>query len=114
MSRGAAVSLSQSIGLSDSVLDLGIEDVTSHRSAHPNAKIELARISGDMRTECVNFVSRGNPGWPRYDPQTRSTRVHNAEPTTLPYPEEPSRRLWANHRFDTLDLIARPRAPGRV
>jgi para-nitrobenzyl esterase len=87
---------------------LGINDVTNHRSAHPNAHSELARISAAMRTECVNFASHGDPGWPRYDPRARLTRVYNAEPSTEPYPEEPSRRLWADNRFDTLDLIGRP------
>ena len=84
---------------------LGTDDVTNHRSAHRNANIELGRISSDMRTECVNFAARGNPGWPHYDSHARLTRVYNAEPTTEPYPEEPSRRLWAEHRFDALDLI---------
>jgi len=46
----------------------------------------------------------GDPGWAPYDPLTRSTRVYDAEPSTQPYPEERSRRIWHTHRFGTLDL----------
>jgi hypothetical protein len=35
-----------------------------------------------MRTDWVDFASTGNPGWASYDPNTRSTRVYTAEPTT--------------------------------
>lgn len=57
-----------------------------------------------MRTDWVSFATTGKPGWAPYDPQTRTTRVYNAEPTTQPYPEESSRRIWSAHHFDTLDL----------
>lgn len=84
---------------------LTTEDVNNHRCAHPNAANELHSVSRAMRTDWVNFASRGNPGWPRFDPHTRWARVYNAEPTTRPYPEDRSRRIWADHQFDTLDLI---------
>ena len=51
-------------------------------SACPNAANQVVRVSRDMRTNWVNFASTGNPGWASYDPNTRSTRVYTAEPTT--------------------------------
>ena len=74
-------------------------------SACPNAANEVVRVSRDMRTYWVNFASTGNPGWASYDPNTRSTRVYTAEPTTQPYPEKRSRRICSTHRFDTLDPL---------
>lgn len=52
----------------------------------------------------VDFATHGAPTWPPYEPGTRTTRVYNTDTTGQPYPEEPSRQLWAHHRFDTLDL----------
>lgn len=83
---------------------LTAREVSSQRSAHPNATNELHSVSRAMRTDWVNFVSSGNPGWPRFDPHARSARVYDAELTTQPYPEDRSRRIWADHQFDTLDL----------
>lgn len=91
---------------------LNVDDVRSHPSAGPNAADEAIRVSHHMRTDWLNFATTGNPGWAPYDPNTRSTRVYNAEPTTQPYPEESSRRIWHTHQFDTLDLpthAAKPR-----
>ncbi|MET8777363.1 carboxylesterase family protein [Nocardia sp. NPDC004654] len=88
---------------------LGADEVRAHRSAHPNAANEIAQVSADMRTDWVNFAATGEPGWAPYDPRTRTTRVYDATPTTRPYPEERSRRMWSTHEFDTLDLL---RAPG--
>ena len=74
-------------------------------SACPNASNEVVRVSRAQRTDWVNFASTGNPGWASYHPNTRSTRVYTAEPTTQPYPEKRSRRICSTHRFDTLDLL---------
>lgn len=82
---------------------LGDDMVSSHPSAVPNAAAEAVRVSEQMRTDWLNFAT-GDPGWPPYDPDARITRVYNAEPSTVPYPEETSRQIWRNHRFDTLDL----------
>ena len=58
-----------------------------------------------MRTDWVDFATHGAPAWPSYDPSgTPTTRVYNTDTTDRPYPEEVSRRLWAHHRFDALDL----------
>ncbi|WP_051182043.1 carboxylesterase/lipase family protein [Nocardia vinacea] len=84
---------------------LGSDEVRAHRSAHPNAANEITRVSHRMRTDWVTFATTGEPGWAPYDPHTRTTRVYNAEPTTQPYPEEHSRRIWSTHQFDTLDLL---------
>lgn len=103
-------SFNQELGASHSldfllVLDtLSIDDVRSHPSARPNAANEVSRVSDQMRTDWVRFATTGNPGWAPYESETRTTRVYDAEPTTQPYPEERSRRIWCTHRFDTLDL----------
>ncbi len=83
---------------------LAPDEVRAHRFAHPSAANEITRVSHRMRTDWVTFATTGDPGWPPYDSHTRSTRVYNAVPTTQPYPEERSRRIWSTYRFDTLDL----------
>ncbi|MFI6365551.1 carboxylesterase/lipase family protein [Nocardia sp. NPDC050630] len=83
---------------------LSPDEVRAHRSAHPNAANEITRVAQHMRTDWVNFATTGNPGWAPYDPQTRTTRVYQAEPIIQPYPEEISRRIWSAHQFGTLDL----------
>lgn len=90
----------------DALLVLGTLDpdvVRSHPAAIPNAAEEALDVAHQMRTEWLDFAT-GDPGWPPYDPATRTTRVYKAAPTTVPYPEETSRRIWRDHRFDTLDL----------
>ncbi|MBF6328100.1 carboxylesterase/lipase family protein [Nocardia transvalensis] len=86
---------------------LGAEEVRSHPAARPHAADELIRVAHHMRTDWLNFATTGDPGWAPYDPDTRPTRVYTAEPTTQPYPEELSRRIWSTHHFDTLDLLHR-------
>ncbi|MFD8098175.1 carboxylesterase/lipase family protein [Nocardia fluminea] len=83
---------------------LSPDEVRAHRAAHPSAADEITHVAQQMRTDWVNFATTGNPGWTPYDPRARTTRVYDAEPVTQPYPEEPSRRIWSAHRFDTLDL----------
>jgi para-nitrobenzyl esterase len=83
---------------------LGIDDVRGHPSALPDASHEISNVSRRMRADWVSFATTGNPGWAPYEPRTRTTRVYDADPTTRLYPEEPSRRIWATHRFDTLDI----------
>ncbi|MFI6169646.1 carboxylesterase/lipase family protein [Nocardia sp. NPDC051052] len=84
---------------------LDLVEVRDHPSAFPNAAAEAVHVAHHMRTDWLTFATTGTPGWTPYDPDTRSTRVYTAEPTTQPYPEERSRRIWATHRFDTLDLL---------
>ena len=87
---------------------LDIDDVRNHSAVYPNAAGEAPGVSRDMRTDWVNFATTGDPGWSTYDPHARITRVYNAEPTTQPYPEENSRRIWSAHQFDTLDIQGTP------
>ncbi|MEV0032206.1 carboxylesterase family protein [Nocardia sp. NPDC050793] len=84
---------------------LSSAEVRAHPAAHPNAANEVTHVANDIRTDWVNFATTGKPGWAPYDPQTRTTRVYDAEPITQPYPEERSRRIWRTHRFDILDLL---------
>ncbi|MEV4236734.1 carboxylesterase family protein [Nocardia sp. NPDC049737] len=85
---------------------LSPDEVRAHPCAHPNAANEITPVAHHMRTDWVRFATTGKPGWAPYDPQTRTTRVYDAEPTTQPYPEETSRRIWSAHQFDTLDLTS--------
>lgn len=87
---------------------LDIDDVRNHSAVYPNAAGQAPGVSRDMRTDWVNFATTGDPGWSTYDPHARTTRVYNAEPTTQPYPEENSRRIWSAHQFDTLDIQGTP------
>ena len=80
-------------------------DITSHPTALPGAADEYEQLSRNMRTDWVDFATHGAPSWPPYEPPgTRTTRIYSADSTDRPYPEESSRRLWAHHRFDALDL----------
>lgn len=79
-------------------------EVFNHRSAHPDAATEMAGVARRMRTDWVSFAATGTPGWAPYDRRTRPTRVYDTDPTTQPYPQERSRRIWSAHRFRTLDL----------
>jgi len=55
------------------------------------------RVSGELQRSWVAFATTGDPGWAGYQPDQRLTRVLDAESRTVPYPEEPSRRIWAGH-----------------
>ncbi|OBF40666.1 hypothetical protein A5724_07305 [Mycobacterium sp. ACS1612] len=83
---------------------LGVDVVRAHPSAPADAETEMRRVSRQMRTDWVRFGTTGDPGWAPYDPASRLTRVYDADPMTVPYPEERSRRIWCMHQFDTLDL----------
>ncbi|HLH82451.1 MAG TPA: carboxylesterase family protein [Trebonia sp.] len=63
------------------------------------------RALGDlMRSEWLRFAACGDPGWPGYGTERRTTRVYDLRPGVGPYPEETSMRLWERHQFDALDL----------
>jgi para-nitrobenzyl esterase len=53
-------------------------------------------VSAQFRTAWTRFAATGDPGWPAYDPQQRLTRIFDLPPAVTPYPEEASRRLWAD------------------
>jgi para-nitrobenzyl esterase len=69
-------------------------------------------MSVQFRTAWTRFASTGDPGWPAYDDQERLTRVFDLPPTVTAYPEEASRRLWADHLPAALPLCSpREEAP---
>jgi para-nitrobenzyl esterase len=65
---------------------------------------EFAALGDLMRSEWLRFASCGDPGWPVYGTERRTTRVYDLQPDVGPYPEEVSMRLWDRHQFDTLGL----------
>ncbi|QIS03964.1 carboxylesterase family protein [Nocardia brasiliensis] len=83
---------------------LGVTEVRAHPRAHPDAAEELTAVGDAMRADWLAFATTGDPGWAPYDSRSRTTRVYTGVPETQPYPEEPSRRIWALHPFAPLDL----------
>jgi para-nitrobenzyl esterase len=64
------------------------------------------RALGDlMRSEWLRFAECGEPGWPVYGTERRTTRVYDLQPDIAPYPEEASMHLWERHQFDALGLV---------
>ncbi|MBE1462500.1 hypothetical protein [Kibdelosporangium phytohabitans] len=57
-----------------------------------------------IRSEHLSFAATGNPGWAPYEPSRRTTRVYDTTSTVGPYPEERSREIWHDQRFDSLTL----------
>jgi para-nitrobenzyl esterase len=97
-------SLGASHGL-DTLLVFGTTEIeTGLTEAGPDAVAQAQRLSGLMRAEHLSFASTGKPGWARYRPDERVTRVYDAECPIARYPEERSRRIWRDQRFSALDL----------
>ena len=67
---------------------------------------EAARLTTRVRAAWTAFAATGDPGWPAYDPRERQTWIIDTEPAVRPYPEEISRRLWAEHPFAPVGLSA--------
>jgi len=67
---------------------------------------EFVTLGDTMRREWISFASSGDPGWPAYGTEHRTTRVYDLQPDVLSYPEEISMHLWERHRFDALGLSA--------
>jgi para-nitrobenzyl esterase len=65
---------------------------------------EFAAVGDLMRSEWLRFAADGDPGWPVYGTERRTTRVYDLQPDVGPYPEEGSMHLWERHQFDTLGL----------
>jgi para-nitrobenzyl esterase len=81
------------------------DDITSHPSALPGTADEYEQLSHTMRTDWVGLRQPRCAQVAPCEPSgTRTTRIYSADSTDRPYPEESSRRLWAHHRFDALDL----------
>jgi para-nitrobenzyl esterase len=67
---------------------------------------EFAAVGELMRSEWLRFAAYGDPGWPVYGTERRTTRVYDLQPDVGPYPEEVSMHLWERHQFDALGLSA--------
>jgi para-nitrobenzyl esterase len=70
----------------------------------PSLPAEFATLGDTMRREWLSFAATGDPGWPAYGTEHRTTRVYDLQPDVLSYPEETSMRLWERHQFDALGL----------
>jgi para-nitrobenzyl esterase len=89
----------------DTLLVFGTADIDGEVTAlGPTAVAGTARLSQLMRTEHLSFAATGDPGWARFRPHERDTRIYDAESTVERYPEERSRRLWRDQRFGVLDV----------
>ncbi|MFD8812106.1 carboxylesterase family protein, partial [Streptomyces sp. NPDC059627] len=66
---------------------------------------EAKALSARFRTAWTSFAATGDPGWPAYDTDTRSTQVLDTAPTVTPYPEEKSRQLWEGYDFTPSPLL---------
>ena len=72
--------------------------------AEPTPEVEAT--SAAIRVAWSRFAATGDPGWPAYDPEQRLVGILDAQPVVAPYPEEASRRLWQDHTFAALPLLA--------
>jgi len=70
----------------------------------PNPPADFVTLGDTMRREWLSFAATGDPGWPAYGTEHRTTRVYHLLPDVLSYPEETSMRLWERHQFDALGL----------
>ncbi|MFD8821299.1 carboxylesterase/lipase family protein [Streptomyces sp. NPDC059605] len=65
---------------------------------------EAFALSDEIKGAWIRFVTTGDAGWAACRPGRRLTRVLDAEPETLPYPEDASRRIWEDHSIAPFDL----------
>lgn len=52
------------------------------------------------------FAATGDPGWPAYDGQRRLSRIFDATPAVVTYPNQASLRLWQDHAIQPLPLLS--------
>jgi para-nitrobenzyl esterase len=65
---------------------------------------ETVAVSRELHRAWIGFVTHGDPGWAAYRPDQRLTRVLDSTSTTVPYPEEASRRIWEGHTVEPFHL----------
>lgn len=67
---------------------------------------EAFELSAQMQAAWTAFARDGEPGWPAHDDQQRLTRLFDTGERggVRAYPEESSRRLWADTCIEVLDL----------
>ncbi|HEY0933885.1 MAG TPA: carboxylesterase family protein, partial [Trebonia sp.] len=70
----------------------------------PEPPAAFTALGDLMRREWLSFAACGNPGWPAYGTEHRTTRVYDLQPDVVSYPEEASMHLWERHMFDALAL----------
>ncbi|MHA6629897.1 carboxylesterase/lipase family protein [Pseudonocardia sichuanensis] len=88
----------------DTLLVFGTAEIdTGLADAGPDLVGQSRRLSELMRAEHIAFAATGDPGWARYDPRERTTRLYDAVSGVGRYPEERSRRIWRDQRFGVLD-----------
>ena len=58
-----------------------------------------------FRTAWTAFAATGDPGWLLCDTKRRLVQIFDSDPVVSSYPEETSRRLWQDHRFQALPLL---------
>jgi len=71
----------------------------------PEPGPEADILSVQFRRAWTAFARTGDPGWSAFDAERRLTRIFDVSPETVPYPEEASRRVWAEHTFPVLPLL---------
>ncbi|MFE3177863.1 carboxylesterase/lipase family protein [Amycolatopsis sp. NPDC059090] len=61
---------------------------------HPVDADGFLRLSEEVRKSWTAFAGTGDPGWPRYELDSRLTRLLGSTVKTVADPEEVSRRIW--------------------
>jgi para-nitrobenzyl esterase len=89
----------------DTLLMFGTAHIsTGLTEAGPAALAHARQLSELIRSEHLSFATTGDPGWARYEPHGRATRVYDIVSTVAAYPEQRSREIWRDQRFGVLDL----------
>ncbi|MER6047874.1 hypothetical protein ABT168_10485 [Streptomyces sp. NPDC001793] len=70
---------------------------------------EAVAVSCELQRAWIRFATTGEPGRPAHHPDRQLTRVLDATSTTVPYPEQSSRRIWKSHPPAPFD-VPRPRS----
>jgi para-nitrobenzyl esterase len=70
----------------------------------PEPSQEAYAAAAQLRATWTTFAATGDPGWPAYHPEQRTTQVFAEVTTVTAYPEEQSRLLWQDFPFSTLQL----------
>jgi para-nitrobenzyl esterase len=71
----------------------------------PEPQSGAVALGARFRAAWTAFAATSDPGWTPYDPQRRLVQVLDADPVVSAYPEETSRRLGQDHRFQALPLL---------
>jgi para-nitrobenzyl esterase len=90
----------------DTLLVFGTAHINTRLTeAGPDAMAQARQLSELIRSEHQSFAATGDPGWARYEPRGRATRVYDTVSTVVRYPEARSRGIWRDQRFGVLDLL---------